>query len=75
VDDLVGHGTPRAQLKCPTTCWSTTASRRHPVRGPLQGETLQWLGVGVGVNVANAIPEDLAGRAIALNELLPTCGV
>lgn len=39
--------------------------------GRWQGDSLQWLGVGVGVNVANEIPNELAGRAIALRELLP----
>lgn len=37
-----------------------------------QGETLQWLAVGIGVNVANEIPPDLAERAVALRELRPT---
>ena len=36
-----------------------------------QGETLQWLGVGIGVNVANEIPAELAERAVALRELRP----
>jgi len=36
-----------------------------------QGETLQWLAVGIGVNVANEIPAELAERAVALRELRP----
>jgi BirA family biotin operon repressor/biotin-[acetyl-CoA-carboxylase] ligase len=36
-----------------------------------QGDTLQWLAVGIGVNVANEIPPDLADRAVALQELRP----
>jgi len=36
-----------------------------------QGETLQWLGVGIGVNVANDIPAELAERAVALRDLRP----
>ena len=36
-----------------------------------QGETLQWLGVGIGVNVANDIPAELADRAVTLRELRP----
>src|SRR5258708_38488842 len=36
-----------------------------------QGETLQWLAVGIGVNVANDIPAELAERAVALRELRP----
>jgi len=35
------------------------------------GETLQWLAVGVGVNVCNAIPAAVARRAVALGEWLP----
>jgi BirA family biotin operon repressor/biotin-[acetyl-CoA-carboxylase] ligase len=34
-----------------------------------QGDALQWLGAGVGINVANEIPTELAGRAVALREL------
>ena len=36
-----------------------------------QGETLQWLGVGIGVNVVNDIPAELAERAVALRDLRP----
>jgi BirA family biotin operon repressor/biotin-[acetyl-CoA-carboxylase] ligase len=36
-----------------------------------QGDALQWLGVGIGVNVANEIPVELAERAVALRELRP----
>lgn len=39
--------------------------------GRWHGERLQWLAVGVGVNVANAIPAELARRAVALGERLP----
>ncbi len=39
--------------------------------GRWQGETLQWLAVGVGVNVRNAIPAAVARRAVALAEWLP----
>ena len=35
------------------------------------GERLQWLALGVGVNVCNAIPPGVADRAIALRERLP----
>lgn len=40
--------------------------------GRWQGDTLQWLGAGIGINVANEIPAELAGRAVALRELRPT---
>lgn len=36
-----------------------------------QGDALQWLGVGIGVNVANEIPADLVDRAVSLCELRP----
>ena len=39
--------------------------------GRWHGETLQWLAVGVGVNVRNAIPAPVARRAVALGEWLP----
>jgi BirA family biotin operon repressor/biotin-[acetyl-CoA-carboxylase] ligase len=72
VDDLVGPGRPRAQLKWPNDVLVDDRKIAGILcEGRWQGEALQWLGVGVGVNVANAIPEDLAARAIALNELLP----
>ena len=72
VDDLLGSGAGRARLKWP----NDVLIDERKVAGILcegrwQGDTLQWLGVGIGVNVANEIPADLAGRAIALNELLP----
>ena len=36
-----------------------------------QGDALQWLGVGIGINVANAVPAELALQAISLSELRP----
>ena len=36
-----------------------------------QGESPDWLALGVGVNVCNAIPAELAGRAVALCEFAP----
>src|SRR5881296_3561474 len=39
--------------------------------GRWHGETPQWLAVGVGVNVCNAIPAAIARRAVALEEWLP----
>src|SRR5207249_1003075 len=40
--------------------------------GRWHGEALQWLAVGVGVNVCNAIPAPVAHRAVALGEWLPS---
>jgi BirA family biotin operon repressor/biotin-[acetyl-CoA-carboxylase] ligase len=34
-----------------------------------QGTTLAWVAIGLGLNVRNAVPADLAGRAMALGEL------
>jgi len=39
--------------------------------GRWQGNTPQWLALGVGVNVRNAIPAAAARRAVALAEWLP----
>ena len=70
VDDMLEA--PRAQLKWPNDI--LLESRK--LAGTLcesrwQGDAPQWLAVGIGVNVVNEIPAELAGRAIALNELLP----
>ncbi|HXO84940.1 MAG TPA: biotin--[acetyl-CoA-carboxylase] ligase [Gemmatimonadales bacterium] len=37
-----------------------------------QGDALQWLGVGIGINVANEVPAELADRAVSLRDLRPT---
>lgn len=70
VDELLGGA--RAQLKWP----NDVLVDDRKLAGILcearwQGDEPQWLGVGIGVNVANAIPVDLADRAIALQELRP----
>lgn len=36
-----------------------------------QGDNLQWLGVGIGINVANEIPVELGAQAVALREFRP----
>lgn len=36
-----------------------------------QGDRLQWVAIGLGLNVANAIPAELASRAAALNDFCP----
>jgi BirA family biotin operon repressor/biotin-[acetyl-CoA-carboxylase] ligase len=33
-----------------------------------QGERLQWVAIGLGLNVANSVPEELAGRAAGLSD-------
>jgi BirA family biotin operon repressor/biotin-[acetyl-CoA-carboxylase] ligase len=64
---------PRAGLKWP----NDVLVDDRKVAGVLcesrwQGDTMQWLGVGIGINVANDIPAELADRAVALRELRPT---
>lgn len=71
VDDLIGRGA-RARLKWPNDVLVDDRKIAGILcEGRWQGEALQWLGVGVGVNVVNDIPPELAGRAMALRELLP----
>jgi BirA family transcriptional regulator, biotin operon repressor / biotin---[acetyl-CoA-carboxylase] ligase len=64
---------PRAALKWP----NDVLVGERKVAGILcesrwHGDALQWLGVGIGINVANDIPAELADRAIALRELRPS---
>jgi len=70
VDALLGE--PAARLKWP----NDVLLEDRKLAGILcearwQGERLQWLALGVGVNVCNAIPVGVADRAIALRERLP----
>jgi BirA family biotin operon repressor/biotin-[acetyl-CoA-carboxylase] ligase len=70
VDELLGA--PGGQLKWPNDVLLQGRKLAGILcEGRWQGETLQWLAVGVGMNVANEIPAELAGLAIALCELLP----
>lgn len=39
-----------------------------------QGGTVGWVAVGLGLNVCNPIPDDLAARAIALATVVPGAG-
>jgi BirA family biotin operon repressor/biotin-[acetyl-CoA-carboxylase] ligase len=65
-------GAPRGQLKWPNDVLLEGRKLAGILcEGRWQGETLQWLAVGLGMNVANEIPAELAGSAIALRELLP----
>lgn len=70
VDELLGA--PHARLKWP----NDVLLRDRKLAGVLcegrwQGDALQWLAVGIGVNVENAVPPVLRERAIALREVLP----
>lgn len=70
VDELVGR--PLTQLKWPNDVLLVDRKLAGVLcEGRWQGELLQWLAVGIGVNVCNAIPAALAPRAIALSELVP----
>ena len=37
-----------------------------------QGDTVQWLAIGIGINVANEIPAELTERAVALRDVRPS---
>jgi BirA family transcriptional regulator, biotin operon repressor / biotin---[acetyl-CoA-carboxylase] ligase len=70
VDELLGAS--RAQLKWPNDVLLEDRKLAGILcEGRWQGETLQWLGLGIGVNVANDVPRELSGQAIALSEVLP----
>jgi BirA family biotin operon repressor/biotin-[acetyl-CoA-carboxylase] ligase len=63
---------PRAALKWP----NDVLVDDRKVAGILcetrwQGDAPQWLAVGVGVNVANGIPEEFLNQAVALSEFRP----
>jgi len=70
VDDLLGA--PAARLKWPNDVLLEDRKLAGVLcEGRWQGDALQWLTVGLGVNVANDIPQALRGAAIALAERLP----
>lgn len=69
VDELLGEA--RTRLKWPNDV--LLADRKLAgllCEGRWQGDQLQWLVIGIGVNVVNPIPPALTGSAIALVELL-----
>lgn len=70
VDDLLGQA--RAQLKWP----NDVLVDGRKMAGILcearwLGDAPQWLGIGIGINVANDIPAALVDRAIAMQVLRP----
>lgn len=70
VDEMIGA--PEARLKWP----NDVLLRDRKLAGVLcegrwQGEALQWLAVGIGMNVANEVPAAVRATAIALMEVLP----
>lgn len=63
---------PRAALKWPNDVLVDDRKVAGILsEGRWQGDILQWLAVGIGINVANEIAPELAGRALALRELRP----
>ena len=63
---------PRAALKWPNDVLLDDRKIAGILsEGRWQGDELQWLGVGIGVNVANEIPPELADTAVALRERRP----
>jgi BirA family biotin operon repressor/biotin-[acetyl-CoA-carboxylase] ligase len=70
VDALLGR--PETRLKWPNDVLLGERKLAGILcEGRWQGATVQWLAVGVGVNVCNAIPAPVARRAVALAEWLP----
>jgi BirA family biotin operon repressor/biotin-[acetyl-CoA-carboxylase] ligase len=64
---------PRAGLKWPNDVLISDRKVAGILcEGRWQGESLQWLGIGIGMNVVNEIPAELQGRAVALRELRPS---
>jgi BirA family transcriptional regulator, biotin operon repressor / biotin---[acetyl-CoA-carboxylase] ligase len=64
---------PRAGLKWPNDVLISDRKVAGILcEGRWQGEALQWLGIGIGMNVVNEIPAELQGRAVALRELRPS---
>lgn len=71
VDELLGA--PVSRVKWPNDVLCEDRKLAGVLcEGRWQGDALQWLAVGVGINVTNAAPVAMAGRAIALAELLPS---
>ncbi len=70
VDELAGA--PVARLKWPNDVLCDDRKLAGVLcEGRWQGDMLQWLAVGVGINVTNVTPPAMGTRAIALRELLP----
>jgi BirA family biotin operon repressor/biotin-[acetyl-CoA-carboxylase] ligase len=64
---------PRAGLKWPNDVLISDRKVAGILcEGRWQGESLQWLGIGIGMNVVNEIPAELRERAVALRELRPS---
>ena len=70
VDALLGE--PRAEVKWPNDVYLDGRKLAGVLcESRWLGEHLHWLAVGIGVNVCNPVPPEIAGRAVSLCELLP----
>lgn len=70
VDDLLPGA--RTQLKWPNDVLLDGRKLAGVLcEGRWQGEHLQWMGAGIGVNVCNAVPPELGERAATLRAFLP----
>jgi len=70
VDELAGR--PIARLKWPNDVLLGDRKLAGVLcEGRWQGDTLQWLAIGLGVNVVNEIPAAVRDTAIALSEVVP----
>jgi BirA family biotin operon repressor/biotin-[acetyl-CoA-carboxylase] ligase len=70
VDELVGR--PVARVKWPNDVLCDDRKLAGVLcEGRWQGDALQWLAIGLGINVTNEAPAGLRGRAITLRDLLP----
>jgi BirA family biotin operon repressor/biotin-[acetyl-CoA-carboxylase] ligase len=70
VDALLGR--PAARLKWPNDVLLDDRKLAGILcEGRWQGGAPQWLALGIGANVCNVVPGELARRAVALREFLP----
>ena len=70
IDDLLRA--PQARLKWPNDVLLHDRKLAGVLcEGRWQGDALQWLAVGIGINVVNPIPPVLRNTAIALAEAVP----
>jgi BirA family biotin operon repressor/biotin-[acetyl-CoA-carboxylase] ligase len=70
VDALLGAA--RAQLKWPNDVYLDGRKLAGVLcEGRWLGTRLQWLALGIGINVCNPLPAELAGHAVSLGETLP----
>lgn len=70
VDELAGRAV--ARLKWPNDVLLGDRKLAGVLcEGRWQGDTLQWLAIGLGVNVVNEIPGAVGATAVALSEVVP----